>query len=209
MKLIKIDAVHPEKEKIEIVLEVLRKGGTVVYPTDTVYGLGANIFHEKAVRKVYRFKKRSRKKPVSVCLSKIEDIGQIAYLDRSAEKIIQKILPGPFTIILKKKDTVTTQITAGKDKVGVRIPDNLICREISKEFPITTTSANISGKAAHQSAEEARQELKDKPDLIIDSGPCPDGLSSTVVDLTVSPPQILRKGAGIKTLLQLINKTQS
>jgi L-threonylcarbamoyladenylate synthase len=204
MKVVKINAESPEKEKLEMVLEVLRDGGAVVYPTDTVYGLGANIFHEKAVLNVYKMKKRSLDKPVSVCLSQIDDIEKIAHLDQSLKTVIRKILPGPYTLIFNKKDTVSPQITGGTDKIGVRIPDNSICQELSREFPITTTSANISGHPAPKTAQDARQELDDHPDIIIDSGPCRGGISSTVVDLTVTPPRILREGAGMGKLLRVM-----
>jgi len=204
MKLINVDPDNPEKNKMAMIREVLREGGTVVYPTDTVYGLGANIFHERAVLNVYLMKERSLDKPISVCVSKIADIEQIAHLNQQAEKIIQKILPGPYTLILNKKERIPSQITGGMDKIGVRIPDNAICREISREFPITTTSANISGCPSPKSAQEAQRELDDNPDIIIDSGPCSSGISSTVVDFTVNPPRIVRKGAGMEKLRQFM-----
>lgn len=200
MKIIKINAESPEKEKIETARDVLRNGGTVVYPTDTVYGLGANIFQEKAVLDVYQMKGRSTDKPVSICLSKIEDIKKIARIDPEVETIIRKILPGPYTLILTKKETVPAQITGGTDKIGIRIPDNIICRELSQEFPITTTSANRSGNPSPKSAKEARKELDDHPDILLDSGPSKGGISSTVVDLTATTPHILREGAGIGKL---------
>ena len=205
MKLIKVDPENPEKKKMVMIREVLSAGGTVVYPTDTVYGLGANIFQEKSVLNVYHMKKRSLNKPISVCVSKIEDIKQVAHLNSPVEKIIKKILPGSYTLILNKKETVPSQITAGMDKIGVRIPDNAICREISREFPITTTSANLSGHPSPKSAQEAQQELDDNPDIIIDSGPCSRGISSTVVDLTVTPPRIVREGAGMGKLRQFMD----
>ena len=204
MKVIEVDPNNPEKNKMAMIREVLSAGGTVVYPTDTVYGVGANIFHEKAVLNVYHMKKRSLNKPISVCVSKIEDIKQIAHTNSQAEEIIDKILPGPYTLILNKKETVPSQITAGMDKIGVRIPDNAICREISREFPITTTSANISGHPSPKSAHDAQQELGDNPDILIDSGPCPGGISSTVVDLTVNPLRIVREGAGMGKLRQFL-----
>jgi L-threonylcarbamoyladenylate synthase len=204
MKFIKINAKNPEKEKIEMVRSVLRQGGTVVYPTDTVYGLAADIFHEKAVSDIYQMKGRSLDKPMSVCLSQVEDIKLVAHLDQKLEKIIHKILPGPYTLILNRQENVPSQITAGTDKIGVRIPDNNICRELSRKFPITTTSANISGHQSPKSAQEAQKELNDHPDIIIDSGQCPNGISSTVVDLTVTPPRILRKGEGMEKLLLVI-----
>ncbi len=205
MKIIKINAESPEKEKIETALDVLRNGGTVVYPTDTVYGVGANIFQEKAVKAVYQMKERTIDKPVSICLSKTEDIEKIAHVDQSVETIIMKILPGPYTLILNKKEEFPSHITAGTGKIGVRIPDNTICRELSLEFPITTTSANLSGHPSPKSAQEAAKELNNHPNIILDSGPCKGGISSTVVDFTVTPPSIIREGAGMKKLLQIIS----
>lgn len=204
MKLIKINPENPETAKIEMAREILRQGGTIVYPTDTVYGLAANIFHEKAVLKVYQMKKRLKNKPISVCLSQIQDIKTVAQLDPDLEKIVQKILPGPYTLILNKKDNLQSRVTAGTDKIGIRIPNNVICRELSRKFPITTTSANLSGHPSPTSARKAQKELDDKPDIILDSGPCSDGISSTVVDLTVTPPRIIREGAGMEKLLSII-----
>ena len=125
--------------------------------------------------------------PCRYVLSQVDDIEKVAHLEQSCKDCNQKILPGPYTLILNRKDTVSLQITGGTDKIGVRIPDNSICREISREFPITTTSANISGHPSPKSAQEARKELDDHPDIIIDSGPCSGGISSTVVDLDSDP----------------------
>ena len=204
MKIIKINAESPEKEKIERTMDVLRNCGVVVYPTDTVYGVGANIYQEKALRKIYQMKERSLDKPVSVCVSNIDDIEKIAVVNGPIREIIQNILPGPYTFILKKKENIPPQITAGTDRIGVRIPDNPICWELTKEFPITTTSANISGNPSPKSAEEAQKELDDHPDVILDSGPCRGRISSTVMDLTVTPPRILREGAGMRKLIKYL-----
>lgn len=206
MNIVKINEKIPEKEKIEKALDILRNDGTVVYPTDTVYGLGVNIFSESAIRKVYQMKRRSLDKPVSVCLACIQDIEKIAIVDGNVKKIISKVLPGPYTLILNKKKNVPSLITAETGKIGIRIPDNRICQELSGEFPITTTSANVSGHPSPKSAQEARNELDDHPDIIFDSGPCKGGISSTVVDLTTTPPHILREGAGMEKLLKCINK---
>ncbi len=105
MKIIKIDTEKPEQDKIEFALNLLRDGGTVVYPTDTIYGLGVNIYDINAIKKVYNIKKRSFNKPLSVCVSQISDINSVAYLDKIKIDFINEILPGPFTIILKKKNT--------------------------------------------------------------------------------------------------------
>ncbi len=194
MKLIKINPENPEKEKIKQAINVLENGGTVVYPTDTLYGLGADIFREDAVRKVYTIKKRSLNNPISICVSEIDDITKIAYLDKDTEKIVKKILPGPFTIILRKKGNISSILTAGKEKIGIRIPDNKICRELTQRFPITTSSANISGKKAPKSLNEVLEQLGDTVDLILDDGGSGEGIPSTVIDLTTRPPEILRKG---------------
>lgn len=198
MKLIQINPQKPEKEKIKRAINVLRAEGILIYPTDTIYGLGVNIFSERAIKRVYNLKNRPYNKPLSVCVSKIKDIHEIAYLD-NREEIIKKLLPGPFTIILRKKEHISSILTAGKDKIGVRIPDNRICREITRKFPITTTSANLSGKEAPKSVDDIIKQWGDSVDLIIDGGNS-QGFPSTVIDMTTHPPKILRKGTDyIKT----------
>lgn len=194
MKILKINANNPEKDKIKTAVNVLKRGGTVVYPTDTVYGIGANIFDAKAVQKVYQVKERSPLKPISACVSKIENIHKIAYMDENTEKMIEKILPGPFTIILKKKKSVPSLLTSGGGKIGVRIPDSKVCMELSNAFPITTTSANISGKKIPESLDGILKQLDGGVDLILDAGVCKHGIHSTVIDMTDSP-RIVRKGA--------------
>lgn len=192
MKVIKINPQNPKKTRIEEARKVIENDGIIVYPTDTIYGLGVNIFSELAIRKVYSIKKRDYSKPLSVCVSKIEDINKIAYLDEGLN-IIKKILPGPYTIILRKKENISPILTAGSDKIGVRIPENAICRELTRKFPITATSANLSGKTVPKSVQEVIEQLGDAVDLIIDGGKT-QGIPSTVIDWTTYPPKILRKG---------------
>lgn len=194
MKIIEIT--HDNQEiVIKTARSILKRGGTVIYPTDTLYGLGANAFDEKAVKKVFKIKQRSLHKPISICVSKIEDIKEIAYMDEKIENQIRKLFPGPFTVILKKKENIPLILTADSEKIGIRIPDNKICREISREFPITTTSANISGEKIPDSPDEIIEQLDERVDLIIDAGVYKDKIHSTVIDMTVFPPKILRYGA--------------
>ena len=174
----------------------MKKGSIIVYPTDTVYGIGANVFDEKAILKVFSIKKRPLNKPLSVCISKIEDIKHVAHMDAEAETIIRNILPGPFTIILKKNDNISSLLTAGSDKIGIRIPDNSICKDLSKEFPITSTSANLSGYDIPESADGVLEQLGSSIDIIMDAGICKHGIPSTVIDMTVYPPKVLREGSG-------------
>ncbi len=193
MKIIKISPKNPEWKKIEFARDVLENGGTVVYPTDTIYGLGVSIYDKNAIKKVFHIKKRSFNKPLSVSVSRISDISRIAYLDETHMRVINEILPGPFTIILRKKECVSTLLTAGEDKIGIRIPNNKICMELTELFPITTTSANLSGKKPPESVNEVIEQLDDSVDLILDAGKSENNSPSTVIDLTVNPPKILRE----------------
>ena len=196
MKILKIDQTDPEQDKIEIARHVMERGSIIVYPTDTVYGIGANIFNEKAILKVFSIKKRLKNKPLSVCLSRIEDIRMVANIDATMEKIIRKILPGPFTLILEKNDKVPSILTAGSDKIGIRIPANQVCMDLSRDFPITSTSANLSGYGVPETADAVLKQLGSSVDIILDAGICKHGVHSTVVDMTVFPPKVIREGAG-------------
>jgi L-threonylcarbamoyladenylate synthase len=111
---------------------------------------------------------------------------------------ISRILPGPFTILLKKKKGISDLLTAGSDKIGIRIPNNEICQKITEKFPITTSSANISGEETKNSPSEIINQLGAEVDLILDSGPSKLNKSSTVIDFTLNPPLVMRKGAGFE-----------
>ena len=196
MKIIKIDGTNPESDKIKIAKMAMKKGSIIIYPTDTVYGIGANVFDEDAILKVFSIKKRPINKPLSVCISRIEDIKLVAQIDSKAENIIRKILPGPYTIILKKNENISSLLTAGSDNIGIRIPDNNLCRDLSRDFPITSTSANLSGYDIPESVDEVLNQLGSSVDIMIDAGICKHGIPSTVIDMTVYPPKVLREGAG-------------
>lgn len=195
MKLLKINPDNPEKKKLKIVIDALKEGKTVVYPTDTVYGIGANALDIEAIKKVYKIKKRMFNKQISICVPTIGYIKKIAHINKETEKIVGQFLPGPFTIILRKKENIPSLLTADEEKIGIRIPDNKVCMELSKEFPITTTSANLSGKEIPESVDGILKQLDDTIDLILDAGICKHGVHSTVIDMTVDPPKIIRKGA--------------
>jgi L-threonylcarbamoyladenylate synthase len=196
MEIIKIDGTNPEHDKIKIARMAMKRGSIIIYPTDTVYGIGANVFNEEAILKVYNIKKRPLNKPLSICISRIEDIKHVAHLDEDIETIIRKILPGPFTIILRKKDNISSLLTAGSDKIGIRIPDNIVCRDLSREFPITSTSANLSGYDIPESVDGVLNQLGSSIDIMMDAGICKHGIPSTVIDMTVYPPKVLREGSG-------------
>jgi L-threonylcarbamoyladenylate synthase len=196
MKILKIDGMNPKPDKIDIAKKFIKNGSIVIYPTDTVYGIGANIYDEKALLKVFSIKRRPINKALSICLSKIEDIELVANLNSETEDMVRKILPGPFTLILKKKTDVSSVLTGGSNFVGIRIPDNKVCKDLSSDFPITSTSANLSGYPVPESPDDVIKQLDSSIDLLLDAGICKDGLPSTVIDMTVYPPKVKRKGAG-------------
>lgn len=194
MKLLKINQDNPEKNKLKIAIDALKEGKTVVYPTDTIYGIGANALDIEAIKKVYRIKKREFNKPISICVPDIDYIKKVAYMNKETRKIIENFLPGPFTIILKKKENIPSLLTAGGEKIGIRLPDNKVCMELSNEFPITTTSANLSGEKIPESVDGILKQLDGTVDLILDAGICKHGVHSTVIDMTLNPPKIVREG---------------
>ncbi|MEA2053835.1 MAG: L-threonylcarbamoyladenylate synthase [Candidatus Thermoplasmatota archaeon] len=177
-------------------IKVLSEGGLVVYPTDTLYALGASIFKPDAVRKVYKIKKRPLEFYLPVAVSNVEGINDIAVMNSTAKKIAEKFMPGAITIVLEKKKVVN-EIVAG-DKIAVRIPDNPIALEItSLAGPITATSANIHNGTAPSDIGTAKKQLGDNVELYIDGGKL-NGVPSTIVDVSGGDIKIIREGA-IKT----------
>jgi len=196
MKIAKVNSKKPNWDIIDEAIDVLSSGGVVLYPTDTIYGLGANIFNEEAVEKVYNIKNRDYFKPVSACFSSIEGVLLIAEIPLDYKDLISKHLPGPFTFILN--ETPSMHINFAKNhKIGIRIPDNDIARRLSQIFPITATSANLAGEETLKTPKEILNQLKGEVDYVIDVGPLDSNLASTVVDLTRKKPKILRQGAGV------------
>lgn len=184
MKILKADIGRIDDSIINEAIEVMADGGVVLYPTDTVYGLGANIFNKKAVKKVFELKRRNPTKPLSILVKDLDDIEIIAKVGAYERKYLNKYLPGPYTLILNKKSIVSRTVTGGLNQVGVRIPDNRISRELAKIFPITTTSANLAGFEVNQSVDDILSQLNDEVDLVIDVGTLKETNPSTIINLT-------------------------
>ncbi len=189
-------------------MDELKKGNLIVYPTDTIYGIAANIEKDEAIKKVYETKKRLRNKPLSVCVHDIKQIKGLAYVNDNIEDIIDILLPGSYTLLLKKLDTTSNLLTAKTDKIGIRIPDSSITNYLTKEFPITTTSANISEEKTPNNISMIQKQLKDNISLYIDIGTIKHNLPSTIIDLTKNKPLIIRKGQYDKQLLEKIIKME-
>ena len=185
-------------EKLKIVAEVIKDGGLVAFPTETVYGLGANALCEAAVKKIFEAKGRPQDNPLISHLSCAEDIEKYAYADENEYfRKMKHLFPGPLTVILKKREIIPDVVTAGLPNAGFRVPQNLVARKLIElsGVPISAPSANISGKPSTTKAEHVVEDLYGKVDVIIDGGPCDVGLESTIVTLTTEPPVLLRPGA--------------
>ncbi len=186
------------QQQIDQAISVLKQGGIVAFPTDTVYSLGASISMVPAVERVYRVKQRPHQRALPVLLADISQIGEVARVVPSIAQILaDKFLPGALTLVLPKLETVPDIVTGGGNTVAIRIPAHPIPVALVRGVgtPIVGTSANLSGQPSALTYEEAHAQLGDKVDLIIDGGRCPGGTESTIVDLTGETPVILREGA--------------
>mgnify|MGYP000430846865 CR=1 FL=1 len=201
----KIDEKHIDKEEIKKQAEMLKDGKTVIFPTETVYGLGANGLDEEAVSKIYKAKGRPSDNPLILHIyDKKQIIDLVEEISDKAEIVMDNFWPGPITIIFKKKDIVPLRTSGGLDTVAIRMPSNPIARELLKEvkLPIAAPSANISGRPSPTRGKHVYKEMNNRVDGIILGGDCIFGLESTVLDLTNDIPVILRPGSITKEDLE-------
>jgi len=179
-------------------VSILRQGGLVAYPTDTVYGLGAGVNVPQAVERVYRVKERPSDMALPLLLAEVSQISEVAEpVPPIAWLLANKFLPGALTMVLLKSRSVPDIITAGGKTVAIRIPAHPVPVALVRGLgmPIVGTSANLSGKPSALTADEVYSQFGDKVDLIIDGGECQGGRESTVIDITGEVPVILREGA--------------
>ena len=189
---------QPLAEQIARGVSILRRGGVVAYPTDTLYGLGADITQPGAVEQVFEIKDRPQGMPLPVLLPDPDSLSMVSDdIPPLAWTLAHRFWPGPLTLVVPRASCVPAVIAARGWTVAVRVPDHPVPRELSRLLgsPITGTSANWSGGPSPHTAEEVRRQLGDRVDLIIEGGPPPVGRASTVLDITQSPPRILRLGA--------------
>lgn len=182
-------------EELKNVANLIKNGEIVVFPTETVYGIGANALDENAVKKIFIAKGRPSDNPLIVHVANKQDIGRVALTPSAVEqKLIDTFMPGPITIILKKKPIIPNAVSAGLDTVGIRMPSNEIANKIisAAEVPIAAPSANISGKPSGTRVQDIREELESKVSVLIDGGESEYGLESTVVKVVEDEPVILR-----------------
>ncbi len=220
MQIFKINPERPERKLIKQAAEIIKKNGVVVYPTDTVYGMGVNALNEKAIKKLFVVKERPKNKPFSIIVKDVKMVKKFACVDFRIEKKLAKLLPGPITVILFKKEILSRAqnflmrglpdiLTSGTGLIGIRVPDYKITRLLSAalNIPFTATSANISGRSASGRIKEVVRQFQNKknqPDLILDAGDLPESEPSTVVDLTSRRSKILRSGPADNLLKKII-----
>lgn len=185
-------------DKLKEISQIIRNGGIVVFPTETVYGIGTNGLNKEAISRLYEVKQRPINKPISLLVSSIEMAEMVAKDISDMEyKLMDKFFPGPLTIILKKKSIVPDNLTNNTDTVGIRMPDNIIAKKLIEyaNVPIATPSANISGKPSGTDINTIMNDFKDKVDYYIDGGKSKLGIGSTIVKIENGYPLILREGS--------------
>lgn len=195
--LLEIDPVNPQPHRISKLVEILRNGGLIAYPTDTTYGIGCSIFNKKGLEKIYQVKQRDRRKPFSFICSDLSEISKYTRLTNMAFKILKRFLPGPYTFVLEATREVPELLTTRQRTVGVRIPDNPVCMAIVRELgaPIVTTSANLSGEDPVGDPIEIDRLFGNRLDIVVDGGLLSTDVSS-VISLINDDVEILREGAG-------------
>jgi len=182
--------------EIEKGVEILRKGGVIAFPTDTVYGLGADAFNPTAVERIYEIKDRPKHRQLPLLIADVERLATLAKpIPEIAWFLARRFWPGGLTLVLPKTDSLPAYLASGST-IAVRVPDHPVCLALIQHLgnPVIGTSANISGQPAALTAEEIGQQLGGKIDFIINGGKCPGGKESTVVDVTRESPIILRQG---------------
>ena len=185
------------EEELNKCIKTIENGGIVIFPTETVYGIGTNAFIENSVKKIYEVKERPEEKALSILVKSKDEIEKYAIVSNEIErKIINNFMPGPITIILNKKENVLNHITSGKNTIGIRIPDNKIINTIlnNLDVPIVAPSANISGHPSGIELNQIIDDFKNKVDICIDGGKCKISTASTIVQVIDNKPVIIRQG---------------
>ncbi|MFA6412335.1 MAG: L-threonylcarbamoyladenylate synthase [Syntrophales bacterium] len=195
--LLAVNNQNPQVRLIEKAVDVLRSGGIIIYPTDTVYGLGCDLFNKRGIEKIYDIKKRSKKQPFSFVCADLKDISKYAFVTDYAYRTMRRLLPGPYTFVLRASRLVPKIILPKRQTTGIRVPDHPICLALVKELgqPIISTSVKSEDGETMNNPDLIRERFGHCVDLIIDGGLCPGG-QSTVISLEDDTVEIIRIGRG-------------
>jgi L-threonylcarbamoyladenylate synthase len=196
-QIIRVDADRPSFQSLTPAVEILRAGGVVAYPTETFYGLGVDALSPEAIKKIFAIKERSFLQPLLILIPDQSYLPRcVAKIPEKARYLMEHFWPGPLTMVFSASPQLLSILTAGTQKIAIRISSHPIARALTSAFagPLTSTSANISGDQSPATAKEVSSHLGGMIDLIIDGGKTPGQMPSTIVDVTFSPPQLIREG---------------
>lgn len=200
-RVVKIDPLHPAsglfQDAVRQAVGVIQSGGMVAFPTETFYGLGVDPFNAMAVERLFKLKGREPGKPILLVIDDIKRIdGIVKTIPDEAWSLIRKFWPGPLTLLFEASSRVTSALTGGTGKIGIRIPPHPVAQKFLQAAgqPLTATSANRSGQPGAATAEAAAETFGPELDLVLDGGPTPGGPESTIVDATLHPPRLIREG---------------
>jgi len=194
-----VHPVNPQGRHIARAVEILREGGVVIYPTDTIYGIGCSIFHASAIERVYNIKRQDRSKPFSFICSDLAHISEYARVDNPAFRLMKRLIPGPFTFILPavRMKQIPRSMISKRKTVGIRVPDNTVCQALVRGLGHPVLSAGVTGPEGRVLNDPAEIDARygKTVDLILDSG---NGMldPSTIIDLTGDAPVVVREGKG-------------
>lgn len=210
MIVLKVDANSPDPAAIRRAADAILRGELLIFPTETVYGLAANALDDAAVRRVFEAKGRQPDHPLPVQVAGVDQLGQVASgVSDDARILASRFWPGPLTLVMPKSDRIPAIVSGGADTIGVRVPNHPVALALLRELgqPIVATSANRSGTRPPIDADEAARELEAHVGIVLDGGRCRFCVASTVIDLSVSPPRVLREGViGVDVIRQALGR---
>lgn len=200
MQTFKINQANPDPLVVAMIAELLRAGAVIAFPTDTFYGLGADIYSETAIKRLFEIKGRMVDKPILILISNKEELIPLLSAENNTEvyqRLVDEYWPGPLTLVFNASEKISPVLTGGTGRLGVRLPDHNFCKMLIQSLgsPITATSANISGCGSLDNPSEVLTALGDHIDVLVDGGKTRGGSESTVVDVSGNEPVILREGA--------------
>jgi L-threonylcarbamoyladenylate synthase len=206
-EIIKIDPLYPEPSLIAKATGILKRGGVIAYPTETFYGLGADAANEKAIEKIYAIKGREDRKPISIIIGSAQDVDTFAIkISEESRKLMERFWPGGLTLVFDAAPAIPRILTAERGTIGIRYSSHAIAAHLARNLSgaLSATSANISGEKESTSVDEVIETLGERIDAIIDGGITPGGSGSTIVDVSMEPPIILREGIVPSSLIDEI-----
>ena len=197
-EILRVDQESPNEDVIGKAAALIRMGGLVVFPTSSFYGLGTSALREEAVDKIFRVKKRDFRNPILVLIASLAELDPLVQsIPKPATRLIETFWPGSLTLVFQAESVLPSNLTGNTQKIGIRLASHAVACSLVRAVgnPITATSANISGQGGCSAVARLDQHITDQVDLVLDAGSLLGGAGSTVVDVTVEPPKVLREGA--------------